>query len=142
MLVNLIQALPNVASVFDDAQSLLELVSFASLADALQFPVKEASRRLQAIKKHLQREEQSVPSSTQLLGTISAQMLVNVITEHFPLHSKVARSLLTFKAVGEHEGCSITQLLSLAPHQEWPMILNAAGIEAGECLDRIMQVTL
>lgn len=136
----LIQVLPNVATALDDAQLLLELVPFASLADALQLSAKEASRRLHAMHKHLQREAQSVPSSPQLLGSITTQMLVDVTTEYFPYHSRAARSLLSFKGTGEHSGCSITQLLSMTPRKEWPTILSAAGIEAGECLDRIVQV--
>jgi len=141
LFANLIQVLPNIATIFQDSESLLELVPFASLADVLQLPSKDAGKRLQAIQKNLQREVQSVPSSTRLLGTITAQALVDLVTECFPFHSKAARSLLSFKAVGEHEGCSITQVLALSCCEEWPMILNAAGIEAGDCTDRIAQVT-
>lgn len=137
---NLIQALPNVATVFRYSQSLLELIPFASLADVLQLPSKEAGRRLEAIQKHLQREVQSVPASKLSLMTISTQALVDLVTEYFPFHSKAARSLLSFKAVGDHAGWSITQILASSSREEWPTILNAAGIEAGECLDRIVQV--
>jgi len=137
---SLVQTLPNVATVFQDAQALLELVPFASLADALQLPSQEAAKRLKAIHQHLLREVQSVPSSQLLLGAAPAQTLVDVVTEYFPLHSKTARSLLSFQGAGEFAGCCITQVLSLSSREEWPMVLRAAGIE-GECLDRIIQVT-
>jgi hypothetical protein len=137
---NLVQALPSVATVFQDAQALLELVPFASLADALQLPSQEAAKRLKAIHQHLLREPQSVASSQLVLGSISAQTLVDVVTEYFPFHSKTARSLLSFKGTAEFDGCSITQVLALSLREEWPLFLRAAGIE-GECLDRIIQVT-
>jgi hypothetical protein len=137
---NLVQALPNVATVFQDAQALLELVPFASLADALQLPSQEAAKRLKAIHQHLLREVQSVPSSQLDLGSISTQTLVDLVTEYFPFHSKAARSLLSFKGTGEFDGCSITQVLALNLREEWPLFLQAAGID-GECLDRIIQVT-
>lgn len=137
---NLIQALPNVGTVFRDSQSLLELIPFASLADVLLLPSKEVGRRLEAIQKHLQREVQAVPASKLSLVTISVQALVDLVTEYFPFHSKAARSLLSFKAEGDHAGWSITQILASSSREEWPTILNAAGIEAGECLDRIVQV--
>jgi hypothetical protein len=137
---NLVQALPNVATVFEDAQALLEFVPFASLADALQRPSREAAKRLIAIHQHLLRDAQSVPPSPLLLGAIPAQTLVDVVTECFPLHSKTARSLLSFKGAGELTGCCITQVLSLTSREEWPLVLRAAGIK-GECLDRIIQVT-
>jgi hypothetical protein len=137
---NLVQALPKVATVFQDAQALLELVPFASLADALQLPSQEAAKRLKAIHQHLLREPMSVPSSQLVLGSISAQTLVDVVTEYFPFHSKTARSLLSFKGAEEFDGCSITQVLALNLREEWPLFLQAAGIK-GECLDRIIQVT-
>ena len=71
---SLVQTLPNVATVFQDAQALLELVPFASLADALQLPSQEAAKRLKAILQHLRREVQSVPSS-QLLISITSTMI-------------------------------------------------------------------
>jgi hypothetical protein len=140
LFANLIQALPNIATIFQDSESLLELVPFASLADVLQLPSKEAGKRLEAIQNHLQREVQSVPASKLSLVTISTQALVDLVTEYFPFHSKAARSLLSFKAIGDHAGWSITQILASSSREEWPTILNAAGIEAGECLDRIVQV--
>jgi len=56
LFANLIQALPNIATIFQDSESLLELVPFASLADVLQLPSKDAGKRLQAIQKNLQRD--------------------------------------------------------------------------------------
>ena len=137
---SLVQALPNVATVLQDAHALLELVPFASLADFLQLPSQEAGKRLKAIHQHLLREVQSVPSTQLVLGAVSAQTLVDFVTEYFPLHSKTARSLLSFTGAGEFAGCCITQVLALNSSEEWPLVLRAAGIE-GECLDRIIQVT-
>ena len=142
LLVNLMQALPDVATIFQDSESLLELIPFASLADALQLPSKEAAKRLGSIQKNLRRDVQTIPTSKRLLGKITSQTLVDVVTENFPFHSKAARSLLSFKGVGEHANCSITQILAATSSEEWPAILRAAGIEDAESADRIAQVTL
>jgi hypothetical protein len=140
LLLNLMQTLPNVATIYQDSEFLLELVPFASLADALQLPSKMASNRLQAIQKNLRRDVESIPPSKLLLGAISPQALVDVVTENFPYHSKAARSLLSFKGIGEHANCSITQTLASIPIEEWPSVLHAAGVEEAESLDRILQV--
>ena len=142
LLVNLIQKLPNSATIFQDAAFLLELVPFASLADALQLPSKEATARLRSIHKNLCRDVQSIPPSKALLGCITSQTLVDVVTENFPFHSKAARLLLSFKGVGEHANCSITQTLASMPNEEWPAILIGAGVAEAESRDRISQVEL
>ena len=142
LLVNLMQALPDVATIFQDSECLLELIPFASLADALQLPSKKAAKRLGTIQKNLRRDVQTIPTSKRLLGKITSQTLVDVVTENFPLHSKAARSLLSFKGAGEHANCSITQILASTSSEEWPAILRAAGIEDAESADRIAQVTL
>ena len=78
--MNLMQALPDVATIFQDSESLLELIPFASLADALQLPFKEAAKRLGTIQKHLRRDVQTIPNSKRLLGKITSQTLVDVVT--------------------------------------------------------------
>ena len=139
---NLVQVLPNVATVSQDAQALLDLIPFASLADVLQLPSQEAAKRLKSIYQHLLREGlvKSVPSSQLDLGSIPPQTLVDFITEYYPSHSKTAQLLLSFKGTGEFRGCSITQVLALKSRQEYHSVFRAAGIE-GECLDRFVQVT-
>lgn len=142
LVANLIQTLPDIATIYQDSEMLLELVPFASLADALQLPSVEACRRLQSIQKNLRRDVQSIPPSKLLLGIITSQTLVDSVTENFPFHSKAARLLLSFKGVGEHADCSITQTLALAAREDWPAILHTAGIEETESAERISQVTL
>ena len=80
LLVNLMQALPDVATIFQDSESLLELIPFASLADALQLPSKEAAKRLGSIQKNLRRDVQSISMSKRFLGKITSQTLVDVVT--------------------------------------------------------------
>jgi hypothetical protein len=139
---NLVQVLPNVAAVYQDAQALLELIPLASLGDILQLPSQEATKRIKSIYQHFLREGlvKTVPSSQLDLGSIPAQILVDFITEYHPSHSKTARSLLSFKGTGEFLGCSITQVLALKSLQEYHLVFRAARIEE-ECLDRFVQVT-